>query len=146
MARDPDCGFYPDDLSYLTPLLSHFFILAVAILIRPFPISIIYFGLLSRPVLSLESPCSTDSGQQSILRTAPGGAIQVYWSGFSSASPNREVALEFAGYGGMLLRIRVQPRGSRARDVRLLSAITRENEVLHAQPFPVLCPSPHLTN
>ena len=35
----------------------------------------------------------------------------------------------FAGHGGVLLRIRVQPQGSRARDVRLLSAIAIEHEV-----------------
>ena len=56
--------------------------------------------------------------------------VQVYWSGFSSASPDRTVALGFAGPGGVLLRIRVQPRASKARNVRLLSAITIEQEVI----------------
>jgi hypothetical protein len=55
--------------------------------------------------------------------------MQVYWSGFSSASPDRAVAVQFAGPGGVLLRIRVLQEGSRARDVRLLSTITTEYEV-----------------
>ncbi len=56
--------------------------------------------------------------------------VQVYWSGFSSATPDRTIAMGFAGPGGVLLRIRVQPRASKARNVRLLSAITIEQEVI----------------
>ena len=59
---------------------------------------------------------------------------QVHWSGFSSVSCSREVALSFAGPSGVLLRIRVQSQGSKARDLHLLSVITLEREVRsHAQ-------------
>jgi len=46
--------------------------------------------------------------------------------------PARQVALHFAnsaGSGGVLLRIKLLANGSRARDIRLLSAIASEDEV-----------------
>ena len=54
---------------------------------------------------------------------------KVHWSGFSSASPDRAVAAQFAGAGGVLLRLRLLPAGSRARDICDLSAIRAESEV-----------------
>jgi hypothetical protein len=54
----------------------------------------------------------------------------VHWSGFSSASPSRKVALNFAGAGGVLLRLILLPKDSRSRDIQRLSAISAENEVL----------------
>jgi hypothetical protein len=54
----------------------------------------------------------------------------VHWSGFSSASPNRKVALNFAGAGGVLLRLVLLHKGSRSRDIHRLSAISSENEVI----------------
>ena len=53
----------------------------------------------------------------------------VHWSGFSSASPNRNVALKFAGPGGVLLRLVLLHEDSRSRDIHRLSAISSENEV-----------------
>jgi hypothetical protein len=55
---------------------------------------------------------------------------QVHWSGFSSASPSRKVALNFAGAGGVLLRLVLLNEDSRSRDIHHLSAISAENEVL----------------
>lgn len=58
---------------------------------------------------------------------------QVYWRGFSSATPKREVALHFAkssGPGGVLLRLALLPSLSRSRDIRSLSALRAEDEVL----------------
>jgi hypothetical protein len=54
---------------------------------------------------------------------------QVHWSGFSSASPSRKVALDFAGAGGVLLRLVLLPEDSRSRDIHRLSAISAEHEV-----------------
>ena len=53
---------------------------------------------------------------------------KVHWSGFSSASLSREVALRFAGAGGVLLRLDLLPQGSRARDIRNLSMLRGEEE------------------
>jgi hypothetical protein len=51
---------------------------------------------------------------------------KVHWSGFSSASLSREVALGFAGAGGVLLRLDLLLRSSRARDIRNLSMLRGE--------------------
>ena len=57
----------------------------------------------------------------------------VHWSGFSSATPNRKVALNFAGSGGVLLRLILLNEDSRSRDIHRLSSISSENEVfMHA--------------
>jgi hypothetical protein len=53
---------------------------------------------------------------------------KIHWSGFSSASLSREVALSFAGAGGVLLRLDLLPQGSRARDIRELSMLRGEEE------------------
>jgi hypothetical protein len=62
---------------------------------------------------------------------------QVHWNGFSSASPKREVALQFArsgGPGGVLLKLDLLAVKSRSRDIRSLSALTAEDEARAAQP------------
>ena len=64
---------------------------------------------------------------------------QVLWSGFSSATPIKEVALNFArskGQGGVLLRISLLPNGSRSRDIQAFSAIPGEDEACSPRPFP----------
>jgi hypothetical protein len=53
----------------------------------------------------------------------------VHWNGFSSATPDRKVALNFAGPGGVLLRLILLNEDSRARDIHRLSAISSEKEV-----------------
>jgi hypothetical protein len=53
----------------------------------------------------------------------------VHWSGFSSASPDRKVALSFAGSGGVLLRLILLHEDSRSRDIHSLSAVSAEKEV-----------------
>jgi hypothetical protein len=75
------------------------------------------------------TPCS--EGRDLLQRNYRKGR-KVHWSGFSSASPSREVALGFArasGPGGVLLRVDLQSEGSRARDIRDLSALRIEEEV-----------------
>ena len=79
-------------------------------------------------------PCS--EGRDLLLRNYQRGR-KVHWSGFSSASPSREVALQFAGVGGVLLRLDLLPQGSRARDIRALSALRAEEEASHAS-HPIL--------
>jgi hypothetical protein len=56
----------------------------------------------------------------------------VQWKGFSSASPKRRVALNFAGRGGVLLRVFLLSQGSKGRDINLLSAVASEDEVFSA--------------
>uniref|UniRef100_A0A7S0MKL6 NAD(P)(+)--arginine ADP-ribosyltransferase n=1 Tax=Cryptomonas curvata TaxID=233186 RepID=A0A7S0MKL6_9CRYP len=68
-------------------------------------------------------------GREMVLKNYIRGRT-VHWSGFSSASPSREVAAGFAGPGGVLLRLDLLHDGSRARDIRALSAIPSEQEVL----------------
>jgi hypothetical protein len=70
---------------------------------------------------------------------------QVHWSGVSSASPSREVAAAFAGPGGVLLRLDLLPDGSRARDIRALSAIAAEQEASPLPPPPPPPPPPQHT-
>lgn len=75
-------------------------------------------------------PCRS-AGRQMLLEHYRQGR-QVHWSGFSSATPRKEVALQFArscGEGGVLLKLSLLPGGSRSRDIRDLSAIRAEDEV-----------------
>jgi hypothetical protein len=74
---------------------------------------------------SPHSLCS--EGRDLLLRNYRRGR-KIHWSGFSSASPSREVALQFAGAGGVLLRLDLLPEGSCARDIRDLSALRGEEE------------------
>jgi hypothetical protein len=85
-----------------------------------------------RPAPPSPPPCS--EGRDLLLRNYRRGR-KAHWSGFSSASPSREVALGFAcagGPGGVLLRVDSdllpQGSGSRARDIRALSALRVEEE------------------
>ena len=55
---------------------------------------------------------------------------RVHWSGFSSASAVRGVAERFAGEGGALVRVRLVGARSLGRDLRLVSALPSEAEVL----------------
>ena len=66
-----------------------------------------------------------------LLSNYPRGR-KIHWSGFSSASPSREVALQFAGAGGVLLRMDLLPHGSRARDIHHFSALYAEEEASSA--------------
>ena len=63
------------------------------------------------------SPPFCSEGRDLLLRNYQRGR-KVHWSGFSSATPRREVALQFAGAGGVLLRLDLLPPASRARDTR----------------------------
>ncbi len=78
-----------------------------------------------------ESFCS--EGRELLLHNYQRGR-KIHWSGFSSASLSREVALRFAGAGGVLLRLDLLPRGSRARDIRDLSVLRGEEEVTYSCP------------
>jgi hypothetical protein len=62
---------------------------------------------------------------------------RVHWSGFSSASSNMSVALKFAGFNGVLLRLTLLKAGSRSRDIHDLSAVKSEREVLSLSRFEV---------
>jgi hypothetical protein len=86
-----------------------------------------FSGLSRRPHFTVPPcrPCS--EGRDLLLRNYQRGR-KVHWSGFSSASPSREVALQFAGVGGVLLRLDLLPQGSRARDIHALSALRAEEE------------------
>ncbi len=96
------------------------------------------FGLSLIHLLPPSSLCS--KGRELLLRNYQLGR-KVHWSGFSSASPSRDVALQFAGDGGVLLRLTLLPQGSRARDIRALSALRAEEE---ASRWPG--PLPYLTD
>jgi hypothetical protein len=90
------------------------------------------FKLLSIPVLRIVI-CS--EGRKLLLQHYRAGR-QVRWSGFSSASPTRQVALGFAtstGPGGVLLQLKLLHAASRSRDIRDLSAIQAEDEVVALQ-------------
>ena len=50
----------------------------------------------------------------------------IHWSAMSSATPDASMAKEFAGPGGILLRITAQ----HGKDIRQFSAIPHENEVM----------------
>eukprot|EP00812_Abedinium_dasypus_P010109 NODE_374_length_1621_cov_233.993614.p1 GENE.NODE_374_length_1621_cov_233.993614~~NODE_374_length_1621_cov_233.993614.p1 ORF type:complete len:367 (+),score=91.72 NODE_374_length_1621_cov_233.993614:3-1103(+) len=47
---------------------------------------------------------------------------RLYFSSFSSATPELPVAMQFAGAGGLVLRTTLLPEGSQARDIKELSA------------------------
>lgn len=51
----------------------------------------------------------------------------VHWSAFSSASPDREIAYEFAGDDGLIFRMEVQ--GS-ATDIRMLSSLEEDERLI----------------
>jgi hypothetical protein len=53
----------------------------------------------------------------------------IHWSSFSSATLQRKVAEKFAGAGGVLLQVELQPNISRSRNISELSAISSEHEV-----------------
>merc|ERR1740121_1154562 len=54
-----------------------------------------------------------------------------HWSGFSSASTFKQVALDFARDGGCVLRVQLQEgHPSQARDIRELSPYIDEGEIL----------------
>jgi hypothetical protein len=69
------------------------------------------------------------SGRDELARNYMQGR-RVHWSGFSSASPDRDVALKFAGSNGVLLKLSLLKSGSRTRDIHCLSAIQEEHEVI----------------
>ena len=48
---------------------------------------------------------------------------------WSSATPARDTAAQFAGPGGVLLRVKLLREGSHGRDIRDLSALRTEEEV-----------------
>jgi len=68
-------------------------------------------------------------GSERVLREYTDGR-HFHWRGFSSATPDLRVAKSFAGLGGVILRIDLVNRGSASRDIRILSAITDESEIL----------------
>ena len=87
------------------------------------------------PEVTLFSSCRS-AGRNDLLTHYTRGC-QVHWNGFSSASPKREVALQFArsgGPGGVLLKLDLLAVKSRSRDIRSLSALTAEDEARAAQP------------
>eukprot|EP00811_Abedinium_folium_P020130 NODE_2909_length_2122_cov_16.080201.p1 GENE.NODE_2909_length_2122_cov_16.080201~~NODE_2909_length_2122_cov_16.080201.p1 ORF type:complete len:612 (-),score=166.62 NODE_2909_length_2122_cov_16.080201:226-2061(-) len=55
---------------------------------------------------------------------------KLHWSGFSSATPTLSVAKDFARGGGVVLQIKLLNTDSKSRDIRLLSALPREEEIL----------------
>lgn len=55
---------------------------------------------------------------------------KLHWSGFSSATPNLPVAKDFARGGGIVLQIKLLNTDSKSRDIRALSALPREEEIL----------------
>ncbi len=89
--------------------------------------------------MPLPSPPPRSEGRELLLRNYQRGR-KVHWSGFSSATPRREVALQFAGPGGVLLRLDLLPHASRARDISALSALHAEEEA--SPPRPPLSPPP----
>ena len=88
-------------------------------------------GLTPPPPLPLPSPPPRSEGRELLLRNYQRGR-KVHWSGFSSASPSREVASQFAGAGGVLLRLDLLPQCSGASDIRNLSALRAEEEASRA--------------
>ena len=71
--------------------------------------------------------CCGREGRELLLRNYTRGR-RVHWSGFSSATTQREIAMDFAGPGGVLLRLDLLPIGSRARDICNFSAVRHEKE------------------
>lgn len=53
-----------------------------------------------------------------------------HWSGFSSASMSVDPARNFAGPGGVIVRICLLKTNSRSRDIQDLSAFAGEDEIL----------------
>jgi hypothetical protein len=77
------------------------------------------------------------TGRERAIRDYHDGR-RLHWSGFSSATPDLNVARNFAGPDGLILRIRLLKKGSQARDIRALSALQQENEVLLLPNFPTI--------
>ena len=88
--------------------------------------------------MPLPSPPPRSEGRELLLRNYQRGR-KVHWSGFSSATRRRDVAVQFAGDGGVLLRVDLLPHGSRARDISALSALRPEEEASRR-------PRPHETS
>merc|ERR1719263_295619 len=74
-----------------------------------------------------------DSQGAELARKEYHGGRVCHWSGFSSTTPTICVAQSFAkadGSDGLILRIKILKQSSRSRDIRSLSAIQNEDEVL----------------
>jgi hypothetical protein len=56
--------------------------------------------------------------------------MRLSWAGFNSATPDLDIAKSFAGEDGVILRIKTLEADSNSRDIRNLSAIPGESEVL----------------
>jgi len=71
---------------------------------------------------------SAEGAVKVLTNYKPGSMVR--WIGMSTATLKPSVAVEYAGQGGLLLRISLQRKKSMARDLKLHSVVATEDEIL----------------